>query len=109
MDYKVNRIILMYHMYRAFLTIVYICPRNAATIRQQQTGIFERTYLSLLRRCQLCIAVGGSTFERLFQIGKKYNFFFSEYFSGFASSPTSVRPNMTVRNAARTYLRHTVP
>jgi hypothetical protein len=39
----------------------------AATIRQQP-GIFESTRQSLLRRCRLCIAVGGRggrTFEHL--------------------------------------------
>ena len=30
-----------------------------------QPGIIERTRQSLLRRCQLCIEVGGSTFEHL--------------------------------------------
>ena len=36
----------------------------AATIRQQP-GIFGRTPQSLLRRCWLCIEVGGRTSERL--------------------------------------------
>jgi len=35
-----------------------------ATIRQQP-GIFERPRQSLLRRCRLCIEVGGRTFENL--------------------------------------------
>ena len=34
----------------------------AATFRQQP-GILERTCLSQLRRCRLCIEVGGRTFE----------------------------------------------
>jgi hypothetical protein len=36
----------------------------AANIRQKP-GIFEHTRQSLLHRCQLCIEVGGRTFEHL--------------------------------------------
>jgi hypothetical protein len=36
----------------------------AATITQQP-GIFERSLQSMLRRCRLCIEVGGRTFEHL--------------------------------------------
>jgi len=34
-------------------------------LRQQQPGFFECTRQSLLLRCQLCIKVGGHTFEHL--------------------------------------------
>ena len=37
----------------------------SVSLGQQQAGIFERTRQSLVRRRQLCIAVGGCTFERL--------------------------------------------
>ena len=39
-----------------------IIVEAAATIRQQ-TGIFELTRRSLLRRRRLCVAVGGLSFE----------------------------------------------
>jgi len=80
-------------------------------LRQQQPSgsylAFLSTYQSLPHH-QLCIKVGGHTFEHLLQIGTKYNFF-SEYFSDFAWCPTLVRQNLTVRRAARTHLLHTVP
>jgi glycerol-3-phosphate cytidylyltransferase-like family protein len=39
---------------------------EATVTLRQQLGIFERTRQSLLRRCRLCIEVGGRTFEHLF-------------------------------------------
>jgi len=41
------------------------CNVEAAVTTRQQPGIFERSRHSLLRRCRLCIAVGGGTFEHL--------------------------------------------
>jgi hypothetical protein len=38
---------------------------EAATNFRQQPGILERTCPSQLRRCRLCIEVGGRTFEHL--------------------------------------------
>ena len=67
-----------------------------------------QTRQSLLRHCPLCIKVGGCTFEHLLYIGMKYNFF-SEYFNGFTSFPTLVRPNFTVHTAARMHLLQIVP
>jgi len=44
--------------------LISITDEAVATI-MQQPGIFERKRRSQLRRCQLCIAVGGRTFEHL--------------------------------------------
>jgi hypothetical protein len=38
---------------------------DAATTTTQQPGIFERSPQCLLCPCQLCIAVGGRSFEQL--------------------------------------------
>ena len=71
-------------------------------------AFFDPTRQSLQLRCRPFIAVDDRAFEHLLQIGTKYNFP-SEYFRGFAWFPTSVRPNLTVRSAARRHLWRSVP
>jgi hypothetical protein len=76
-------------------------------LRQRQPGIFDRVCYPLLRCRRLFIEDIGCTFEHVVSIGNKLQLF-SEYFSGFAWFPTSVRPIFMVRSGARTQVRYTV-
>ena len=82
-------------------------------LRQQQPSgsnvAFLRAQVTLCCYVVSCLA---RTVAALLNICSKLvrnTFFFSEYSSSSAWFPTSVRPNLTVRSAARTHLGHIVP
>ena len=82
--------------------LISLIVEAAATIRQH-SGIFERTRQSLLRRCRMCIEVWPHVWISALNWCEIQ--LFSEYFSGSASIPSLMRPNLTVHNVARTHLR----
>jgi hypothetical protein len=77
--------------------LITLIVEAAATI-WQQPGIFKDTRQSLL------VAV-----HNIYSKFVRNTILFPECLSGFARYPSLVRPNLTVRSAARTHLRHTVP
>ena len=76
----------------------------AAEIISQQPGIFEHTSQSLLPRHQLCIKVDGHTSEYPVSNDNKLQLF-SEYYSGFALFPTSVRSTLMIHDTSGTHVK----
>ena len=86
-----------------------------ALLRQQQPSSSNLAFLRAHVRFW-CVVVGCVSKSLAVSLNICSNlvqnitfFFFSEYFKGFAWFTDLVRPNLTVRSAARTHLRHTVP